>query len=442
MMNHTWCALVIVLLVALTACDGQVDDASLAGPGYHEDVFPIFQGKCTQCHGVDGVAPIRLDRYDDAYAARAAISVAVESGAMPPWIADDSCGQSYMSDWSLSAEQIATIALWAKGDAREGDPTVRNPPVETASVMETLSRQDIIVSMPRSYEPVTVPDDYRCFILDWPEQEDVFVTGFTTLPGNDKIVHHVISFVVPPEEVPAYEELDAADPGPGYECFGGPGRITNSLGWLGAWAPGGKGTDFPEGTGILVRPGSKIIFQVHYNTWDLQGITTDTSGMAFKVDNEIERRAALTPFVDPSWVWNKTMPIDAGDGAARHSFEVDMTLALNGFSSGQLDSYVPFTIHAAALHMHKLGRSAQLTLIRSDGTQECVLSIRDWDFDWQRNFRLMEPLTFNPGDRLRVTCEWDNTEANQPDGRPVRDVNWGDGTYDEMCLGILYLSEI
>ena len=268
------------------------------------------------------------------------------------------------------------------------------------------------------------------------------MTGFTTLPGNTKLVHQVISFLAPPEEVAVFEQLDAADPEPGYPCFGGPGRITNGLGWLGAWAPGGDGTDFPEGTGILVRPGSKVIFQVHYNTWDLDGIRTDTSAMAFKIDSSVEKRAALTPFVNPGWVFANDMHIAAGDAAAEHSFEFDLTMALDSFSSGQLDSFEPFQIHSSALHMHKLGKNAQLTIIRSDGTEECLLGVQKWDFDWQRNFRTMEPITFNPGDKLRLSCQWDNSEENQPDGREVRDVNWGDGTYDEMCLGILYLSEL
>ena len=49
-----------------------------------------------------------------------------------------------------------------------------------------------------------------------------------------------------------------------------------------------------------------------------------------------------------------------------------------------------------------------------------------------------------PGDSLRLSCTWDNSEANQPviDGQVAapHDVQWGEGTTDEMCLGVLYLT--
>ena len=69
------------------------------------------------------------------------------------------------------------------------------------------------------------------------------------------------------------------------------------------------------------------------------------------------------------------------------------------------------------------------------------MGITDWDFNWQIAYRLKQPVEFYPGDKLRVTCTWDNTVDNQPTSEAPRDLNWGDGTYDEMCLGILYLSQ-
>ena len=36
--------------------------------------------------------------------------------------------------------------------------------------------------------------------------------------------------------------------------------------WLGAWVPGTDAGDLPEGTGIRVEAGSKLLLQVHYNS--------------------------------------------------------------------------------------------------------------------------------------------------------------------------------
>ena len=53
---------------------------------------------------------------------------------------------------------------------------------------------------------------------------------------------------------------------------------------------------------------------------------------------------------------------------------------------------------------------------------------------------------FSPGDELRVTCRWDNSDAHQPliDGvrKKTVDVKWGEGTADEMCVGNLFISEL
>src|SRR5205085_641513 len=64
------------------------------------------------------------------------------------------------------------------------------------------------------------------------------------------------------------DRWDAADPGEGYTCFGGPsGRDARiiPIQLLGGWTPGSLGGDFPAGNGVLVRPGSRIVVQVHYN---------------------------------------------------------------------------------------------------------------------------------------------------------------------------------
>lgn len=92
--------------------------------------------------------------------------------------------------------------------------------------------------------------------------------------------------------------------------------------------------------------------------------------------------------------------------------------------------------------MHELGSAGKMTIDRSDGSEDCILEISDWDFRWQGDYELLESMTFNPGDQLRIDCEWDNSAENQRvvDGQPLppQNLNWGDGTQDEMCLGGFY----
>ena len=435
----------LVGLMTITTGCGESSDADGAGdevvqgPTYWQDVEPILAGKCVMCHQEGGVAPFTFDTYENVATMRDAISLSVKNKSMPPWLADNSCGPQYVGDWTLSESQIETIAAWAANGAPEGDAEAPAQAVATADSWTEMSRVDLEVEMPVAYMPTAAPDDYRCFVVPWPETETTNVTGFVTEPGNQAIVHHVITYVVPPNKVAAALAIEEADEGPGYSCFG-PARFGQDyLPWLSAWAPGGSGGDFPEGTGIKVEPGSALILQAHYNVV-MSDPAPDKSKMIFQVERELPRIAALTPFTDYNWVSGGTMNIPAGE-IATHSVTFPFADWVHVYSGGMLRQNEAFTIHDVNFHMHQLGVSGSLEIIRASGEEECLLGINDWDFNWQLSYRFKDPIEFNPGDKLRLTCTWDNTAANQPTGEPPRDLNWGDGTYDEMCLGVMYLSQ-
>jgi hypothetical protein len=295
------------------------------------------------------------------------------------------------------------------------------------------------LTMPVEYEPQLKPDDYRCFVVDWTEESTRYITGMNMVPGNPAIVHHVIAFHVPPSLVDPAIEKEESEDGPGYTCFGAPGINDSSLGqpggvqWLGSWAPGGQGVNFPEGTGIIVQPDSKVILQVHYNTYEGE-TQTDRSTVQFSVEDSVDTVAHYLPWTNPSWVFSPSlMSIPAGDAEVVHSFGMDLA-SVAGMS---------FRIYSANLHMHMLGSRARTWIRRSDG-DDCLLEIPRWDFNWQHEFLLEEPKLLAAGDELWLECEWDNSADNQPviQGEQIepRDVGWGDGTTDEMCLAIFYVT--
>ena len=110
--------------------------------------------------------------------------------------------------------------------------------------------------------------------------------------------------------------LDAAEEGPGYTCYGGPGFNGE---WIGAWAPGGEGLDMPEGTGIRIEPGSKVVMQVHYNSLTA-GKQPDQTRLRFKVDAEVSSVARLQPWANPQWLQGDTMAIPPASDGVEHSW--------------------------------------------------------------------------------------------------------------------------
>ena len=74
----------------------------------------------------------------------------------------------------------------------------------------------------------------------------------------------------------------------------------------------------------------------------------------------------------------------------------------------------PGLLWAAFPHMHQIGSSIRVDLVRADGSKSCVINVPKWDFHWQGSYQFTQPIKVNAGDRLQTTCVWDNSAAHQP----------------------------
>lgn len=408
-------------------------------PTWYGDIQPIIEGRCASCHVDGGAGLFSLEDYTSVLAWKDAVAVAVSSGSMPPWFALD--GPAYEYDWSLTEAQKALIVSWVQAGAPEGDPSQQGSPLPDVS--SSLSRVDLELGMSESYEPLgDNGDDYRCFPMEWPETESTHITGFNALPGNAALVHHVAAFLIPADNLmgaAVFEEIQAwddAEEGPGYTCFGGPSGPTGDLQLpiqqLAQWVPGNQGLDLPQGTGIYVEPGSWVVMQVHYNTASPTTERTDQTRLQFRLDQEVEHRGAFAPWLSALWPLSG-MEIPAGSSDASFTHEGDPRDFFE-LLNPSLELEGGFRIHSAMMHMHRLGAGADLHLLRADGSRLPLLSMSNWDFNWQLNYQLEESVMFEEGDSLSLTCMFDN------DGENAVTTDWGEGTDDEMCVANLYIS--
>lgn len=405
---------------------------------FFPDVAQIMSARCTNCHNGEGIAPFTLLSYQDALAHKDQIRAYVATKLMPPWPPGPDCN-SYQHPRNLSDAEIATITSWVDQGAGEGSPVVE--PLDIPDAGPPLSRVDLSVSLPEAYTPSLSPDDYHCFVVDPQVQQTAYVTGVSVRPGNPKIVHHVIAYLAGPGDAATYDAIDGGST-VGYTCFGGPGG-DDSANWLAAWAPGTVTGDFPSGTGIKIEPGSRIILQVHYNVLNGPG-ESDQTQVDMRLDPSVQHEAAVIPFTDYRWP-SGNMPIPANDPDAGAWYDIDPTPYM-GLVTNNVIPNGPFRVWTVGAHMHLRGHSERLDIERADGGNTCLLDVPDWDFHWQGGYQLVQPETVSSGDKLRIQCHWDNSQANQPyyaDGgqEASHPLNWGDGTDDEMCLGILYVTQ-
>lgn len=443
--------LVLPLLLLFAGCGGE--DAGNAAPEvtWHQDVRPIVEARCAGCHKAGGIGPFDLSTYAGTRAVAELVGMVTAARTMPPWHAG--AEQGYLGDPSLTDAQIATIAKWVEIGTPEGDAA--KPGASLPDVGQTISRVDRTLQIPVPYTPKSdAPDDYRCFLVDWPETEERFVTGFAVQAGNPKVVHHVAAFLLTPDAIGASSamsslaELDAKEEGPGYACYGGPSGAADlivPIQQVGQWVPGQEGMDFPEGTGIRVPPGSKLVIQMHYNI-DFAEPGPDQTQVKFRLHKpeEIQRPGAFAPWLDAAWI-GTAMKIPAGEPSVTHSKTGDPRGFWKNFV-GDVKVESGFWIYGSLLHMHTLGVSAEVYVTRADGSKVTIVHTPKYDFNWQRMYMLAEPVRFEPGDALTVRCTWDNSAGNQirtKDGtKAPADVYWGEGSLEEMCVANLYISEL
>ncbi len=308
----------------------------------------------------------------------------------------------------------------------------------------------------------TGTDDYHCFLMDPGLASDALVSGVTIVPGNPNLVHHVIVHQVTPDQLAAVETAHAGELDSGWTCFGG-----NPIGgaqnlerssWLAGWAPGQGERLLADDLGMPLSAGAKLIVQVHYNT--LKGTGLDQTLV----------RLRLSPAQDSTRKTLRTMLVPApvelpcrdgvterlcdresslldlmkrtGDGAGTADL---LHLICGPVSPGPVQSCTrparePMTIRAVAGHMHLLGRSITVDVDKGTDHAQRVLDIPVWDFDNQGAIPLPTPVTIEAGHTITVTCEHDQSLRDRLPafaGQKERYVTWGDGTTDEMCLGIV-----
>ncbi|RMG20447.1 MAG: monooxygenase [Deltaproteobacteria bacterium] len=386
---------------------------------------PIVEAKCGWCHEAGGIAPFPLTAYTDVVALRDAVRDAVVNRRMPPWLPAQCCN-AYIDDFSLTDQERATLVRWLDTGTEEGRPEDYVPPPARAG---GLSRVDVRVEMEEPYTPKPLPgrvDDFRCFVLDWPLEEEVYVTGLNPVPGNRAIVHHLIVGYVTGADAQDAVGLDAATPEPGIPCEGGFGEIK------GVKIIGGSllGGDMPRGIGHRIEPGSaKIILNIHYSLAKT-GAATDQTAVEFRLDDSA-REARTLPVGNPAWFVGEAFLIEAGNRDKTYRYQFHPTL---------WTAKGPFEVEAVTPHMHYLGTKILVGIVHSDGRNECLLEIPRWDFGWEQPYWLTEPVTFGTNDQIYIECHFDNSPANQPvvggKPQPPRDVAWGSDNQD-MCAAFV-----
>jgi hypothetical protein len=439
----------LVLLVAVLGCSSPPEDQT---PTWSKDVAPLVSARCTGCHTQGGIAPFALTSYDAAKKYAPAMVAQVQAGLMPPWHAaeTDACKPRlpFAHDPRLSAAEKTLLERWATAGAPLGDAS-HAAPLPAPPTLDLKNRNQR-VTMAAPYVVQGVRDVYRCFSLPYEFTEDTWLNGLQVVPGNGKVVHHVLVWLDQSKQGEALAKETGS-----YECFGAPGFASQLLG---AWAPGATAVETPPDTALRVPKGSKVVINVHYHpdgqpesdqsSLDLRWSTTRPTFEALLAlpGNSPNAKAGLLPGPDdpasgPAFVIPPDVPA--------HTEAMDIVIPK--------ELQIPARIFTVGTHMHYVGTGMRIEIDRSKRTvgappdepaHECLLETPRWDFHWQRGYSYDAPFnslpTVQAGDVLQLRCTYDNTMHNpfvalalaEQQLTAPREVHLGEQTLDEMCLGV------
>jgi len=476
-------ALPIALLALFGALAVAVLGSAASGPTYNRDVAPILDAKCASCHHLGGIAPFSLTTAADAKAHAGGIVRMTKAGLMPPWMpGDDSAPLVGREKRRLTSAELSTLAAWAADGAPAGSAADRHSKPSFSAGLSGPGRT-ITLEPPKAYQPHAAGgaiDDYHCFVLDPKLTQDAYVTGALIKPQRTGVVHHVILYEAAGAQATEATQLNAANGGKGWTCFGGPGLpfdlsssdSVSRLGqppWIAAWVPGHTTNALPNGTGVLLHKGAKIVMQVHYNLIEASGPDRSSAQLRLRPGTtpltrlQTELIAAPVELPCPDGVSGSActrqtaLQDEVNKYGAEAAFVPTALLRLCGKTLSDFPTSVGTgtaiatscdravahteTIYGVAGHMHLRGRDISVVLDPGTAKQQTLLHIPAWDFHWQDVYYLKTPVTVGPGDTIRVSCRFDNSKDAQPvvgaKQLTPRYVLWGEGTTDEMCLGML-----
>ncbi len=393
---------------------------------FTKDIAPILQQKCEACHREGSMAPMSLVSYEETRPWAMSIKEEVAARRMPPWHIDKNVGVSqFENDRSLSEEQIATIVRWVDEGAQKGDPNdmptaLEWPKEQVWMYAEKFGEPDMILKSPVYKVPAQAQDAWYKPVVEVGLTEPRWVRAIEIRPhtiDGRKVIHHALARL-------EQEEPDADQTNADEEAAIGAGLFME-------WAVGKQGEIMRPGSGKLLLPGSKIIWDIHYHS----------------VGEDIESSAELAIYLYPKGEEPKHRQVlglfHAIEGGPRGLDIPPNSVSVHqGFhvmkKAGRIENYQP--------HMHLRGKAMSMEAILPDGSAQLLSHVDDFEFNWHVNYvYAVDAAPLLPkGTMLRFTSWHDNTAANKYNPDPTQWVGWGDRTVDEMAhawVNITYMED-
>jgi tetratricopeptide (TPR) repeat protein len=374
---------------------------------FTKDIAPIVLGNCAVCHRPGQSAPFSLLTYEDVKERAQQIQAVTASRFMPPWLPESEPGE-FVGQRKLSVDQLGVIGQWIDEGAAEGDPT-QMPALPNWAAGWYLGEPDLVVTMDQPYTlPNEGQDVFRNFVIPIPVRGQKYVKGLEFRPGNPRVAHHA-RMAVDSTDVSRY--LDQQDREPGFDGMQ-LGEAKSPDGHFLGWTPGKFPTMAPDGMAWRLNAEMDFVIQLHMLPTGKPETVQPTIGLFFS-----DQPPTRTPLM--LRLGSKVIDIPAGkkDYIIRDSYRLPVDV--------QLLSVYP--------HAHYLCKEMYAEAQLPSGDKKRIVHIKDWDFNWQDDYRYAEPIDLPKGTLIAMQYVYDNSSDNVRNPHtPPQHVIYGPQSSDEM----------
>lgn len=384
--------------VPMLAADPMPDvQHSTAIASYSDTIAPLLVERCADCHRPGGIGPWAMTSHAMIQGFSPMIRETILTRRMPPWHADPEIGE-FEHDLSLSTDEQRQLVAWIDAGAPRGDGADPLEEVTAATTEWEMGEPDLIVSLPAFDVPATGVLDYQFFEVKNPLDRDVWVKAVQIAPGDRQVLHHAIATFGASSSFEG--QVDSG------ESLLQPQLMT--------FVPGNETYIYPENTGVYVPAGSSFYTQMHYTTYGRETRDETRIGLYF-ADEAPEHVLQHYSILN--------LGLEIPPGVAEHEEAAYYQL--------QRDA----VIYALFPHAHYRGRASEFAIRYPDGNEEVVLSVPDYDFNWQRYFQFKEPIEVPAGSMVIHRTTYDNSTSNLSNPDSTIAVNFGEQTWEEMLYG-------
>lgn len=327
---------------------------------------------------------------------------------MPPWKPEPGYSDAFLGDRRLSDTQIELFTRWVDAGAPQGNPTDL-PPLPEWPEGWRLGEPDLVIEMSEPYTLRADGDDvFRKFAIPIPIPDMRYVQGLEFQPGNRRVVHHANLRI---DRTRASRELDAQDPEPGYEGVT-PFDARYPEGHFLGWTPGQVRPLAADGMAWRLNPGSDMLLELHLMPSGQPEVVQCRIGFFFTDEAPTD-----IPYTIRLGKQNLDIPPGATAYVSRDRYVLPVDVEVYGVQP----------------HAHYLAKNVKGLATLPDGTIRGLISITDWDFDWQDSYRYVTPFFLPRGTELTMEFTYDNSVGNprNPHAPPER-VTWGQKSWNEM----------